>query len=230
MTTTSWYRLSAIAGVVLLALAMISAVFGKMHACGELPPSYQPLIAFELARTAQDLTAIFGSDGGSCRDTLVKALDQANYGDFALFMPCYAIFLIAFFRAERGRSPRVATAAIAIAVVATVGDIAENVCLMGITGHLDAPGPWLHWLPIATGIKWLALGVNALGATMLLATRPGLRRLAAATGIVAFFGTIAAVIQPSIFGPLVVVCIGLVWLAMLIVALANASDLASGMH
>ena len=221
MTTTGWYRLSAGAGLVLLVLAVFSALFGNLHPCGGLPASYQPLIAFELARSSQDLAALFGSDGGACRDTLVKALDQANYGDFALFMPCYALFLIAFFRAERARAPRLATAAIFVAVIAVVGDLAENLCLLGISGHLEAPTPWLRWLPFATGIKWLALGVNALGAAWLLGARPGLGKLGAATGVVACLGTVGAVVRPALFGPVVALGVGVAWLAMLTTALAN---------
>lgn len=204
-----------VAGLTVLALAAVSMAGGRPDTCGGLPERYPPIIAFELARTGADLHAIFG-DPGPCRDGIVAALDRVNHLDLALFIPAYGAFLVAWFLGLGDGRTRLVRAGVALAVLAMVGDVLENACLLGLTPDLDPTSSWLALLPFATAIKWLALGAVGLVAALVLVTRAWPRQLAAAVCTLAAIDTAMAMADPSAFGPTVALGVGASWLVMLV--------------
>jgi hypothetical protein len=68
------FRISLAAGLLVLAVTLLSATQEPVRPCGNLPQNYAPIIAFELARSADDLAAIFG-DAEPCRSTVVERMD-----------------------------------------------------------------------------------------------------------------------------------------------------------
>jgi hypothetical protein len=216
------FRISAVAGLVVLALAIVSGVIAKPQPCGGLPASYPPMVAFELARTGADLRALFGDAPSACRTTLVQAMDTGNYVDMALFTPAYCIFLLGFFAAVRTRAPGLARLGAALAIVAAITDLVEDVCLLGLTPALDPTSPWLARLPWITAVKWLALG-GAGGCGGLLLARGGRRAmLGAAVCMLAPLATIAAIAAPARFGPFVAAGVGASWVVFLVIAIRGA--------
>lgn len=221
MTSRGWARISVAAAAVVLALTAASTLVARPRACGGLADGYPPIIAFELARDGRDLTALFGAPG-PCRDRLVAAMDTANVVDLAAFLPAYALFLIAWFAARRGDGARWARAGVAVVAIAAVADVLEDVCLLALTPRLDPASPWLARLPWITGVKWLALGAVGALAAARLARGGGVARLGAALCLAAPVVTVAAMIDPHRFGPVVSAAVAASWIVCLIDAVRRA--------
>jgi hypothetical protein len=156
-------------GAALLVLSgVLQAVFPR--AMGPLPSGLRtPMLALELARSAQELETMFGAAASSERARWVAEVDCGNALDFA-FIAIYCAFLIACMRAFAGANPARARAGIALALLAGSADAVENACLFSITGRLG--GNYysaLSALMLATWVKWLSIPV------CLLILWPGLR-------------------------------------------------------
>jgi len=218
------FRISFAAGLLVLAVTLFSATQAPVRPCGNLPQNYAPIIAFELARSAADLEAIFGTQE-PCRSEVVERLDAINLVDVLVYIPVYGVFMAFFFLGMRARHASLGTLGFRIAVLAALGDFAENACLMNLTPQLDPTSIWFTLLPWATGIKWLGLGVAGAIAAAIYVKSSGARLwnyLAALLCAAAFLSTVAAIAVPARFGPLVSLGVGLSWLAYLITASAAA--------
>jgi hypothetical protein len=224
------FRISFAAGLLVLAVTLFSATQEPVRPCGNLPQNYAPIIAFELARSAQDLAAIFGKHE-PCRSAVVERMDAINLVDVLVYIPVYGLFMACFFLGMRARHASLGTLGFRIAVIAALGDFAENACLMNLTPQLDPASLWFALLPWATGIKWLGLGAAAGIAAAIYVSSSGARvwnHLAALLCAAAFLSTVAAIAMPAMFGPLVSLGVGLSWLVYLITAGAAAFRPISG--
>jgi hypothetical protein len=214
------FRISFAAGLLVLAVTLFSTTQVPVQPCGNLPQNYAPIIAFELARSPADLDAIFGTQE-PCRTTVVERMDAINLVDVLVYIPVYGVFMAFFFLGMRGRNASLGTLGFRIAVLAALGDYAENACLMNLTPQLDPASIWFTLLPWATGIKWLGLGVAGAIAAAIYVKSAGVRvwnYLAALLCAAAFLSTAAAIAAPAMFGPLVSLGVGLSWLVYLITA------------
>lgn len=215
-------HLASLAGaLVVLALTAASMVARPMP-CGDLPSSYPPIIAFELARSADDLRAIFGAVGEPCRHRMIDAMDTVNVVDVAAFIPAYTLFLVGAFVGLGRRGRPLAKAGVALAALAAAADVVENLCLFALTPRLDPHGTAMAALPWATGVKWLALG--AVGLAAAVALWPGARRhhqLSAALCMVTPIATVAAIAAPHRFGALVGAGVAASWLMLLVDGVAQ---------
>src|SRR5262245_41179719 len=151
------FRISLAAGLLVLAVTLLSATQEPVRPCGNLPQNYAPIIAFELARSDADLAAIFGT-AEPCRSTAVERMDAINLVDVLVYIPAYGVFMAFLFLGLRSRHAALATLGFRISVVAALGDFAENACLMNLTPALDPSSIWFTLLPWATAVKWLGLG------------------------------------------------------------------------
>jgi hypothetical protein len=220
MHSRAAFRISFAAGLLVLLVTLFSATQEPVRPCGNLPQNYAPIIAFELARSAQDLQAIFGTQE-PCRSAVVERMDAINLVDVLVYIPVYGLFMACFFLGMRARHASLGTLGFRIAVIAALGDFAENACLMNLTPQLDPTSTWFTLLPWATGIKWLGLGVAGAIAAAIYVKSSGARvwnYLAALLCAAAFLGTVAAIAVPAMFGPLVSLGVGLSWLVYLITA------------
>ncbi len=223
------FRISLAAGLLVLAVTLLSFTQEPVQPCGDLPPNYAPIIAFELARSPADLEAIFGTQE-PCRSNVIARMDAINVMDVLVYIPVYGVFMAFFFLGMRSRHATLGTLGFRVAIIAALGDFAENACLMNLTPQLDPASPWFTLLPWATGIKWLGLGVAAAIAAVLYvqanSTKPSGARVAnlaaAAMCGAAFLSTVEAMALPARFGPIVSLGIGLSWLVYLITAAAAA--------
>jgi hypothetical protein len=168
------FRISFAAGVLVLALTLFSATQAPVKPCGNLPQNYAPIIAFELARSAADLEAIFGTQD-PCRSEVVERMDAINLVDVLVYIPVYGAFMAFFFLGMRGRHASLGTLGFRIALAAALGDFAENACLMNLTPQLDPSSLWFTLFPWATGIKWLGLGVAGAIAAAIYVKSSGAR-------------------------------------------------------
>jgi hypothetical protein len=218
------FRISLAAGLLVLAVTLLSATGEPVRPCGNLPQNYAPIIAFELARSPEDLRAIFGTQE-PCRSAVVERMDAINVVDVLVYIPAYGVFMAFFFLGMRARHAALGTLGFRVALIAAAGDFLENACLMSLTPAVDPASSWFALLPWATGVKWLGLGVAAAIAAALYvkSTRArGANLLAALMCAAAFLGTVAAIAAPAKFGPIVGPAVGLSWLAYLITAAAAA--------
>jgi hypothetical protein len=216
------FRVSFAAGLLVLAVTLFAATQEPARPCGNLQPDYAPTIAFELARSAADLEALFGTQE-PCRTEVIQRMDAVNVVDVLVYIPVYGAFMAFFFLGMRERHASLATLGFRVSMIAVLGDYAENACLMNLTPQLDTASRWFALLPWATGVKWLALGLAAAVAATVYVKSAGARLwnlLAALMCAAAFLSTAAAIAVPSMFGPLVGVGVGLSWIAYLITAAA----------
>jgi hypothetical protein len=215
------FRVSIAAGLLVLVVTLFSATQTPVMPCGNLPQNYAPIIAFELARNAADLEAIFGPPGAglwSCRGVMIERMDAVNLVDVLVYIPMYGVFMAFFFLGMRARQAALGTLGYRVSIVAVLGDYAENLCLMSLTPAVDPSSAWFALLPWATGVKWLALGVAAAIAAAIYLKSAGsrvLNGLAALLCAAAFLSTVAAIAVPAMFGPLVGLGVGLSWLTYL---------------
>jgi hypothetical protein len=224
------FRISLVAGLLVLAVTLMSAKQEPVRPCGNLPQNYAPIIAFELARSADDLAAIFGPRGSGsflsvCAVEVAGRMDAINLVDVLVYIPTYGVFMAFFFLGMRSRNASLGTLGFRIAVLAALGDYAENACLMSLTPAVDPASIWFALLPWATGIKWLGLGVAAAIAASIYVKSTGARAWNVVTTLMcaaAFLSTVAAIAAPAKFGPTVGLGVGLSWLAYLITAAAEA--------
>lgn len=222
------FRISFATGLLVLAVTLMFAMQEPVQPCGKLPRNYAPMLAFELARNTTDLQAIFGREGNGlsdCRDLAVQRLDAVNVVDVLVYIPAYAVFVACFFLGMRARDATLGTLGFRVAIVAALGDFAENACLMSLTPEVDPTSVWFALLPWATAVKWHGLGVAAAIAAAIYWRSSRARVLNIVAGLlcaVAFLSTAAAIAVPAMFGPLVGLGVGLSWLMYLITAAAGA--------
>jgi len=117
-----------------------------------------PIIAFELARTPEDLAFLRGPAAAQAR----RAMDAMHRVD-AVFPFAYAS-LLALVLLGRGRQRLAAWLGAAVCAVAVASDLVENSVLVQLTAALDHDAPVAALLPtlfVATWAKWGAIGVAA---------------------------------------------------------------------
>ena len=218
------HRIAVAAGAVVIALVMVTTV-ASPSTCGNLPARYPPIVAFELARSGHDLEAVFGDRRhrfARCRHNMIAKMDTLNHADFALFIPAYGAFLIASLVGLGRRGRRFTGAGIGFVALAMAGDVAENICLLGLTPALDPTSIWLAILPWVSGVKWLALGgVGALVAAGLWRTAER-HRLSIGLCLLTPAAAIAGLADPHRFGPLLVTGIAASWAILFIDGLVQA--------
>jgi hypothetical protein len=208
--------------IVLLAYSLKG--MAPMTACGDLAKGYQPILAFELARSVADLQTIFGSGASACRAAAQTGFAQVNFSDNFIFIPIYSSFLIFFFIGTRARDPFLSNIAIVIAVIVALGDWVENHNLVRLAAAPDAPPvDALFHLHVATSVKWIGLGIINFIGGIILGQRGGLANnlafvLCAASLILTGLGLSYS---PS-FGPHISNAIVVGWIIFLIVDIREA--------
>lgn len=200
ITTKLATRISLIAALLLIAIVAYNLTQPAMTTCGGLDPAYQPIIAFELARSVPDLHTIFGDAPSACREAVTARFAFINTADNYLFIPLYGIFLFFFFLGIRDRDQKLARTGAIIVLAACLADYVENTCLFGIAANPDVHGSSLSLLPWATGVKWMGLAVSGAMGGYILSREGGWRWLIAALCFVGFAAVTLAMVDPHTYG------------------------------
>jgi hypothetical protein len=148
------------ASLVLCVFAALATFRFPMHV-GPLPAGmHSPVLAFELARSRDEVETMFGPKGSPERTEWARAFDQGNTVDFAMLV-AYGSVLALFARALRKRSgARLLRVAEALAFVAPLADALENMRMLAITSLLgDDYTRELTALQWFTWIKWGAIAL-----------------------------------------------------------------------
>lgn len=220
MSSRVAHAISIVLALCIFALLAYSiAGMTPMAACGDLAKGYQPILAFELARSTADLQAIFGHGASACRAATQASFALVNFSDNFIFIPVYSLFLIFFFLGERPRASLLSTIGIVIVIAAALGDWVENHNLVLLAASPDAPqASALAGLHYATSMKWIALGLANLVGGIILGQRGGLWNVIALLLCVAsLILTGLALFNSPVFGPQISNAIVIGWLIFLIV-------------
>jgi hypothetical protein len=216
-TAQNAYRISAVAGLLVFSLAVLSATTEPAPVCGELAANYAPIIAFEMARSVTDLHAIFGAAAGECRTSIVAQMDMINWIDVFAYIPIYGSFLVFFFLGIRERGARPAAIGLGSTVTACLADYAENICLFNLSANPDVASIWLAILPWVTETKWVGLGISGAIGGYLLASRGGAWRLTFMPCMLGLVAALATIPMPAGAGPYLSLAFAVGWIVFLTV-------------
>ena len=201
-------------------MSLILTLIGP-RATGPLPDGFiTPVMAFEFAESAAEVTTLFEPEGSAA------AMDRVNRWDF-LFMTLYSLFLVTFALAAALDSGQFTLwFAAALAPLILLADVMENVQLLNLTAQLSLGGgmePALARLHLFTWLKWGGLAVyNLLLIPYFrrLDSRWRLVRLAAALPALAVG---VALISRGLANELLALAVGLMFLLLTIYAMVSGS-------
>lgn len=174
----------------------------------------QAILAFELARTPQELARVIGSNPPDADAQSVRAaMDRANRVDFA-YMLLYSAFIAgacALAAVRRGR--RWLLAGVALGVLAGLADLFENLVMLQLTQPDADVVPLLDALRLRTLLKWeLLAATTALFAAGFI----GGGRLGTVAGssvaALALAGGVLTLVDPARFLVVLSAAITLAWL------------------
>jgi len=180
------------------------------------------LLAFQMARTPDDMEAVFGREGDPCRPGMVAALDRANTVDLYGFIWTYGAFLLCFLLAiGRGGGGPAARLGI-VALVAALGlDVLETATQLRLTGELPGTASALQALAIGSTGKYIALSLVTLCTGVAMVTRGGICGTLAGVACIAGSGAaFVGLLQPSFRGLLTTgTAVG--WVVMLVYSVVS---------
>lgn len=157
------FRTTGFIGLTVIVVSLILMNINPKEAPA-MPEGFKtPILAFEFAKTNQEVIDLFGTDAETRAD-LVRAFDLGNKVDF-VYMVLYAAFLFCFARTAVTKSGhKLFYAGSLLAGIILLGDLLENVQLLGITAVIDSGNfdPQLALLPIFTWVKWGGLALYFL--------------------------------------------------------------------
>lgn len=221
------FRISLVGAVVVLGLAGLAKLLPPVQACGGLDPHYDSVTAFELARSASDLQAIFGASPSECRTAITAHIDTVNTVNSAVYIPAYTIFLF-FMLLGLIRAPAANPApkpplsqfapALLIPLIACTADYLENWCLFQLKADPDTLSVWLTVLIVATNVKWLGIGAATFVCAVLVFLRDGWSRMFTPIICIGPAVTVAAAVRPGAFGPWLITSLAISWVPLLLVA------------
>ena len=225
MTERGAVRLVRIAGsAVLVLFVAFQFVNPRRPAVANTPGFTDPVAAFELASTPEDVLNVLGTDSTPAREDTVRRMVAGIRLDF-LFLIAYPAFTvgIALWLVARGAPEWLGSATIALAVAMAVGDALENRELLHLAATLDpaAMTPGLARLRVFTLLKWWAIyAAAALLAVFVWRERGWWRWTAALFALAAVGGLVSVAHRPAIewgIAPL-----GLAWLGTYVRSFSRA--------
>lgn len=215
------FTLVALLGVaVFIITAWLGAISPKQVAHPVEGDSRDPIIAFEMVRTPDELTAVIGESRLQYAE-LREAIDKVNRIDF-VYMTVYGAFIALFFAAvAEARNDRRWLVASLLGIVALLADVRENMVLLQMTQDGAEILPLIDMLIVATWTKWFALGLASAAAGYAIfsdTSMPYLRMFGGIVGLAALAFTAAAYFDALRFAQMMALGIFLTWLLQVIYA------------
>jgi hypothetical protein len=146
-------------GVAVILVSVLNLLVFPQTSPGQIEGLRSPIIAFEFAKTVEEINTLFGPAGSPEQAEMVQKMNQGNMLDF-LYMLLYSGFLVSFSIAAKKQRPMgLWPVAVGLALLALVSDMLENLQLFQITNNLTS-GDFvdsltrLHWF---TWLKWGSL-------------------------------------------------------------------------
>ncbi len=223
---TRFLSVSVLGSIVIAMTAWLASIGPSAVAHPVADDPRAPIIAFELARSLDDLRNVIGENGIEPSYRQVRdAFDRLNRLDF-FYLTAYGLFVSAFFWAATPRLGwRWLHTACALGLIAALGDIGENLILLELTSESSDPASLLEALHVRTWVKWGALGLAAslAGAVMGGDARAAWLRYAGAfAGAAALLLTVASYFSPVELAQLMAFSIFAAWLVQIFYAVRIA--------
>lgn len=182
-----------------------------------------PILAFEFAGSVEEVEALFGEPQSGFRAAMIAAMDLGNHLDY-VYMVLYSLFLFTFSVtcARIKRSSYYYLPAL-IAVLTLVGDVMENVQLLGITASL-AEGGFEKELQLLFYFTWLKWGGLALIFLMLAPYFAGGGFTSKIIALVGFSTTVLGIFsffRRSIINEVFAIAVAVMFLLMVIYAFTH---------
>jgi hypothetical protein len=127
------------------------------------PRFSSPIIFFEFIQSPVEVTDFFGlTDYDFDSEQFIGKMDQGNRLDFFFAFIYSAFFLFFFKKLAEESGQKWYKAGMMLALLAFIGDIFENVQLLGITANLQSGDLESHirLLAVFTWIKWSSLAIG----------------------------------------------------------------------
>ena len=215
------FTLASLLGVVVFGMTLWLALISPEQIAHPVDgDTRDPVIAFEMVSSSAELTGVIGESRLQFPE-LREALDRINRIDF-IYMTAYGAFLSFFFLAvAEQRGDRRWLILSAVAIVAMLADVRENIALLALTRDGADVVPLLGMLVSSTWIKWGGLAIVALGAGAAIfedKSMPTLRIIGLVAGISAFGFTCAAWLDPFKFPQYMALAIFLIWILQVVYA------------
>lgn len=223
MSARGWAIATVVAGVITFALFVVFGLLPETRAAADcLPPG--AVILFELARDTNDLAAIFGPPGSTCRTLGAAAMDAINHIDLIAFIPAYTAFCIsgALFLAGGQWGRPLAAAAVAVAILAALADVLETTTLLDISQNLDALGDLLVRSQFGAWSKFALLAAHALFCAGLCFTSSRRRWILGFGLVLPTLGVAAAASNHIAFTGVMNMSFTIAWVALLVFAAISA--------
>jgi len=219
MMTNRPFLISGILGLGAIAMTLIFSLIGPQPAA-PLPNGFiTPVLAFEFARTSEDVQAIFAH--GSQPGTVVRAaMDRVNRLDFlyiALYGGCLLTFALTC-RRRTGQRVYLLPAIMAIAIMAA--DVMENLQLLAITRQMGLVNivDNLAALRVFTWLKWGGLAIWFLLLRPWFQNQSGLAGFIGLAGLLPLLLGVVAFVRPGLPSELFALSVGLMFLLLTLYA------------
>jgi len=215
------FILAQILGVAVFAVTLwLGAIGPKSVAHPAAGDTRNPIIAFEMVATPQELIAVMGESREAYAE-LRAATDKVNRIDF-LYMTVYGAFIAVFFLAvAQQRNDKRWLIVSVVGIVAMLADVRENMMLLQLTQDGANVMPLIGELVRATWIKWFALGLTSLAGGYAIyedMSMPTMRIIALVVGVSAAGATVAAWVDPVKFPQYMALAIFVSWVMQVIYA------------
>lgn len=158
------------------------------------------LARFQLARSTDDLLAVFGTADSPCRPLVVKALGATQHADLQGLIPAYATFFITGALALGGLRRMWTRVAIVATLLAAAANVIEDSIQLTIIQSIEGASAWLAPLEIATLTKFMGLAVCAAAFGLWALKRPDKRRAPGVAGLLPLPATIVSALDPQHLG------------------------------
>ncbi len=219
------FRIAAWLGVATTLVGLfLMSVFPRE--IGPLPAGMRtPIIAFELARSRDEVETMFRGQGDYDRDVWTRAMDAGNTYDY-LFLVLYGLFFMAFSRGLMDAGSKSARVGRAIASLPSAMDALENLQLLAITKALGGEyGEALGRLAWLTWAKWLGIAVIFASWIPALWSRGTLGRITAALALLTVISTVTAFFVRGVAAELMGLGVALTVLGALTFAFVSSRQL-----
>lgn len=215
------FTLTSILGVVVFAITLwLGLLSPKTIAHPVAGDTRDPVIAFEMVATPDELVAVIGESRAGFA-ALREAIDKVNRIDF-LYMTVYGAFIAVFFMAvAQQRNDRRWLIFSVIGILAMLADVRENMVLLALTQDGADAEPLITALVNATWIKWFSLGIAALAAGYAIfedTSMPTMRIIGLVVGVSAAAATVASWYEPVKLPQYMALAIFVTWIMQVIYA------------
>jgi hypothetical protein len=203
-------------GIAVIAISQMFVAL-KMRTVEPLDGAHgnQAILAFEFARTPEELARVIGTDPpGEEAIAVRKVLDHADRLDF-WYMAIYAVFLaLSFALVARRRNRNWLLAGVLLGPLAALFDLGENLVLLELTRTGADVAALLPQLHLRTMLKWELLAI--LAAMFAIAftndARRWVRVIAYLFAFESIVGGIMLYLDPATYSPAMLYSIAAVWI------------------